>query len=99
MCCWMSSHFRNRVNPVRAGSGTGNGAFMTVGSPNSILAIDIGAGTQDVLVYDPDRTPENCFRLVMPSQTQVVGSRIRDVTKAAKPIAPDWHGHGWWRLH
>jgi uncharacterized protein (DUF1786 family) len=47
----------------------------------TILAIDIGAGTQDILLFDPERTPENCFRMVMPSQTQVVGARIRTLTE------------------
>ena len=40
-------------------------------SPPSILAIDVGAGTQDVLLFDPDREPENCLKLVLPSQTIV----------------------------
>jgi uncharacterized protein (DUF1786 family) len=52
----------------------------------TILAVDVGAGTQDILVYDPDRTPENCFRLVLPSQTQIVGRRIRAVTESGKPL-------------
>jgi uncharacterized protein (DUF1786 family) len=54
-----------------------------------ILAIDIGAGTQDILVHDPARTPENQFRLVMPSQTQVVAGRIRAVTAARSPLHLD----------
>lgn len=52
----------------------------------TILAVDVGAGTQDILVFDPARTPENCFRLVMPSQTQIVGRRIRAVTVQRKPL-------------
>jgi uncharacterized protein (DUF1786 family) len=52
----------------------------------TILAIDVGAGTQDILVFDPERSPENCFRLVMPSQTQIVGQRIRVVTDARRPL-------------
>jgi uncharacterized protein (DUF1786 family) len=53
---------------------------------DTILAIDIGAGTQDILVYDPAQTPENCFRLVMPSRTQIVGRQIREVTEAGRPL-------------
>ena len=52
----------------------------------TILAIDIGAGTQDILVYDPEQTPENSFRLVMPSQTQIIGQQIRRVTAAGRPL-------------
>jgi uncharacterized protein (DUF1786 family) len=60
----------------------------------SILAIDIGAGTQDILVYDPERTPENCFRLVMPSQTQIVGRQIENVTAASRPLHLTGHVMG-----
>ncbi len=55
-------------------------------APLRVLAIDVGAGTQDVLVYESDKTPENCFKLVLPSQTQVVGKRIRGATAAGRPV-------------
>lgn len=51
-----------------------------------ILAIDVGAGTQDVLVFDPEREPENCLKMVLPSQTQLVASRVRAATAAGRPI-------------
>jgi uncharacterized protein (DUF1786 family) len=51
-----------------------------------LLAIDVGAGTQDILLYDPAREPENCLKLVLPSQTQVVGARVRAVTAAGRPL-------------
>ncbi|MDP9364531.1 MAG: DUF1786 family protein, partial [Chloroflexota bacterium] len=51
-----------------------------------VLAIDVGAGTQDVLVWEPDREPENCPKLVMPSQTQVVGQKIRAATAAGRAV-------------
>ncbi len=35
-----------------------------------ILAIDIGAGTQDILFYDSDLTTENCISLILPSPTR-----------------------------
>lgn len=54
--------------------------------PLRILAVDVGAGTQDVLIYESDRTPENCFKLVLPSQTQIVARRIREATAAGHPI-------------
>ena len=50
------------------------------------LAIDVGAGTQDVLLFDPAREPENCLKLVLPSQTQVVGQRVRAATAAGRAI-------------
>ena len=54
--------------------------------PLRVLAIDVGAGTQDVLVYDSSQSPENCPKLVVPSQTQVVGRRIRAATAAGRPV-------------
>ena len=55
-------------------------------APLRILAIDVGAGTQDVLVYEQGKTLENCVKLVLPSQTQVVGQRVRRATAAKKPV-------------
>jgi uncharacterized protein (DUF1786 family) len=51
-----------------------------------ILAVDVGAGTQDVLLFDPDREPENCLKMVLPSQTQLVAARVRAATAAGRPI-------------
>src|ERR687889_1975933 len=51
-----------------------------------LLAIDVGAGTQDILLYDPAREPENCLKLVLPSQTQIVAARVREATTAGLPI-------------
>ncbi len=51
-----------------------------------VLAIDVGAGTQDILLYDPAREPENCLKLVLPSQTQVVGRRVREATAAGRAV-------------
>jgi uncharacterized protein (DUF1786 family) len=53
---------------------------------DQILAIDVGAGTQDVLLFDPEREPENCLKLVLPSQTQVVGRRVSKATAAGTAI-------------
>jgi uncharacterized protein (DUF1786 family) len=54
--------------------------------PLRILAIDIGTGTQDVLLFEGDRTIENCFQLVMPSPTVIVAGRIRRATAEARPL-------------
>ena len=51
-----------------------------------MIAIDVGAGTQDILIYEPGKPYENLVKLVLPSQTQIVGQRIRQVTKAGKPL-------------
>ena len=54
--------------------------------PERILAIDVGAGTQDILLWERDRTPENSIQLILPSQTQIVAGRIRRLTAARRPI-------------
>ncbi|MDI3340825.1 MAG: DUF1786 domain-containing protein [Sphaerobacter sp.] len=62
------------------------GLATMLSEPIRILAIDVGAGTQDILVYESDRAPENCVKLVLPSQTQVVAARIRRATARRVPI-------------
>jgi uncharacterized protein (DUF1786 family) len=51
-----------------------------------ILTVDIGTGTQDILLFDTDRTPENCLKLVMPSPTLLVAQEVRRATAAQQPI-------------
>jgi uncharacterized protein (DUF1786 family) len=51
------------------------------------LAIDVGMGTQDILLYDSERRIENCFKMVLPSQTQIVAKRVSDATKQGHDIA------------
>ena len=46
-----------------------------------LLALDVGTGTTDILVYEPEGRPENSVKLVVPSGTQVVGARIREATQ------------------
>jgi uncharacterized protein (DUF1786 family) len=46
-----------------------------------ILAVDIGTGTQDVLLFDTDSEPENAPKLVMPSPTTLVAKAIRAATE------------------
>ncbi|RIK41724.1 MAG: hypothetical protein DCC58_12055 [Chloroflexi bacterium] len=54
--------------------------------PLRILAIDAGAGTQDILVYESDRPIENCVKLVLPAQTQVIAGHIARHTSARRPL-------------
>ena len=46
--------------------------------PLKILAIDIGAGTQDILFYDSRLTPENCISLILPTPTRFFAKQIED---------------------
>ncbi|PKL63336.1 MAG: pyruvate formate lyase-activating protein [Methanomicrobiales archaeon HGW-Methanomicrobiales-2] len=54
-----------------------------------LLAIDVGRGTQDILVYEPGRSIENSIKLVLPSPTVVVAAKIRQATRAGCPVFLD----------
>ncbi len=51
-----------------------------------LLAIDVGMGTQDILLYDSKKSIENCFKLVLPSQTQIIAQRISQETRLKHDI-------------
>ncbi len=51
-----------------------------------ILAIDAGAGTQDILLYESDKTMENCVQLVLPSRTTIVAGRIKQATARGEDV-------------
>ena len=52
----------------------------------SILAADIGGGTQDILLIEPDQPLENAVKLVLPSPTVIAARRIRKATKEGRPL-------------
>jgi len=52
----------------------------------TLLAIDIGRGTQDILVYDSRIPIENCTKLVLPAPSVVFGRRIRKAREEGKPV-------------
>lgn len=51
-----------------------------------ILTVDIGTGTQDILLFDSERAPENCLKLVMPSPTLLIGEQVRRATAMKRPL-------------
>lgn len=51
-----------------------------------ILCVDVGTGTQDVLLYDSERELENAVQMILPSPTRIVADRIRQATAAERPI-------------
>jgi uncharacterized protein (DUF1786 family) len=51
-----------------------------------ILAVDVGTGTQDILLFDSAREVENCLKMVMPSPTILVAERIKQATARRQPI-------------
>jgi uncharacterized protein (DUF1786 family) len=44
-----------------------------------ILAVDVGTGTQDILVFEEAKNPENCIKMVLPAMTQVLAKRVREI--------------------
>ena len=44
-----------------------------------ILAIDIGAGTQDVLLFDPRQKTENCISLVLPTPSKLFAEQLKTI--------------------
>ena len=51
-----------------------------------ILAVDVGTGTQDVLLFDTKKEPENALKMVMPSPTRQVARAIREATRAGADL-------------
>jgi uncharacterized protein (DUF1786 family) len=51
-----------------------------------ILAIDVGTGTQDILLLDTRMDIENGFKLVLPSPTMILRQRIQEATRRRSPI-------------
>ncbi len=51
-----------------------------------ILTLDIGTGTQDILLYDSRLDLENGFKLVVPSPTMMVHRQLQQATRQQQPV-------------
>ena len=51
-----------------------------------ILAVDVGAGTADILLTRPGQPLENAVKLVVPSRTQVVAAQIVEATRRGQTV-------------
>ncbi|HYM51195.1 MAG TPA: DUF1786 domain-containing protein [Candidatus Limnocylindrales bacterium] len=51
-----------------------------------ILAIDVGTGTQDVLVFEGGTLVENSVQLIMPSPTVIAAGRVQRATAERAPL-------------
>jgi len=51
-----------------------------------ILAVDMGTGTQDILLFDSSQPVENALQMIMPSATEIAAGRIRRATREGSPI-------------
>jgi uncharacterized protein (DUF1786 family) len=52
----------------------------------SLLAVDVGGGTQDVFIWEAGQTVENGVKLVLPAPTQILARRVRRLTAQGEPI-------------
>ncbi|HQJ61754.1 MAG TPA: DUF1786 family protein, partial [Methanothrix soehngenii] len=52
----------------------------------TLLAVDVGAGTQDILLYQEGVPIEGSTKMVLPSQTMIVGNRISRARMAGRDI-------------
>ena len=59
------------------------------GWPERVLAIDVGAGTTDILLTRVDEPLENAVKLVAPSRTKVVAAQIDKATTRGQAIVFD----------
>jgi uncharacterized protein (DUF1786 family) len=51
-----------------------------------ILAVDIGTGTQDILLFDSSIDVENSFKMVQPSPTMITHRRLKEATRLGRPV-------------
>src|SRR5437868_465088 len=51
-----------------------------------MLCIDVGTGTQDILLFDTEQEIENNIQMVMPSPTQIVSRRVMAATRAGHTL-------------
>ena len=52
----------------------------------NILAVDVGTGTQDILLFDSEREVENNFKMVMPSPTLLLAQATRSATRRGEDL-------------
>ncbi len=62
--------------------------------PLRILAVDVGTGTQDILLFESDKTIENCFQLIMPSPTVIMAERIKRASTRGNTLVLTGHTMG-----
>ncbi|MDY7079116.1 MAG: DUF1786 domain-containing protein [Chloroflexota bacterium] len=55
-------------------------------NPDRILAIDVGAGTQDILLWEAGQPMENNVKLVLPSWTTILARQVKQATREGRPV-------------
>ena len=52
----------------------------------SLLALDVGGGTQDLFLWEAGQTVENAVKMVLPAPTRVLARRIQNLTAQGRAI-------------
>lgn len=52
----------------------------------SLLALDVGGGTQDLVIWEASQTIENAVKMVLPAPTQILARRLRRLTAQGQPV-------------
>jgi uncharacterized protein (DUF1786 family) len=52
----------------------------------SLLALDVGGGTQDLFLWAAGQTVENAVKMVLPAPTQMVARRLQNLTAQGRPV-------------
>jgi uncharacterized protein (DUF1786 family) len=48
--------------------------------------MDIGSGTQDILLYDSEKNIENCIKMVLPTPSQIFATKVREATSLSQDL-------------
>lgn len=51
-----------------------------------VLAVDVGTGTQDILLFDTRLDLENAYKLVLPAPTMIVRRRLQQATREGSAV-------------
>ncbi|MBM7624186.1 hypothetical protein [Sporohalobacter salinus] len=54
-----------------------------------LLAIDVGAGTQDILIFETGQPIENSIKLVLPAPTVIKAEEIADAINKGEDLLVD----------
>jgi uncharacterized protein (DUF1786 family) len=57
----------------------------------SIMALDVGGGTQDLFLWEAGQAVENAVKMVLPAPTQVLARRLRRLTSQGQPVFLQGH--------
>ncbi len=51
-----------------------------------LLAVDVGGGTQDLLLWEPGQPLANAVKMVLPAPTRILANRVHRCTSEGKAV-------------